>query len=368
MSIRIERATAKDLPAIRLLNQRLRERSTEFLLPESPELMDSPPSGSAPIWWEFYVAKDSEAVRGAYLLKREPLRIGPSSTDVWNYQLPISEGIVDKAYSMVGIQLLQDAIKRSERLYCLGMGDLSRPLPRLLLRFHWTLESVPFFFRVIRSSGFLRNISYLNSHRKGAALIPVARYSGLGALMTTAWTLTSRIRQPRLPRHLTVETVPIFGSEVDALFSEVQESYGALVVRTARTMNLRYPTDDSRLIRLVARSAGRPIGWVVLTRSDLHGHKQFGSMRLGCIVDGCCNPDLSAVMVRIATERLIAEGVDLIVSNQTHSAWIHALRKCGFASGPSNFIFARSPALTDCSPGLGDWHINRGDGDGPIHL
>lgn len=323
---------------------------------------------NTPVWWEFYVAKDSEAVRGAYLLKREPLRTGLASTDVWNYQLPISEGIVNRAYSMVGIQLLQDAINRSERLYCLGMGDLSRPLPRLLLRFHWTLDSVPFFFRVIRSSGFLKNISYLNNHWKGAALSSLARYSGLGALATSAWTLTSRVRQPRLPRHLTIETLADFKSEVDALFSEVQNSYGALVERTAEVLNLRYPKDDSRLIRLMVRSSGRPLGWVVLTRSNLHSHKQFGSMRLGCIVDGCCDPNLSSVMIRIGTERLIADGVDLIVSNQTHSAWIQALRECGYASGPSNFIFARSPALNDSTPRLKDWHINRGDGDGPIHL
>lgn len=365
MSIRIERATAEDLPGIRSLNQRLQEGGSSFRLPDGPASLDGAASGNAPVWREFYVAREPDAVRGGYQLKREPLRIGSSSTDVWNYKLPVSEGIVNRAYAMVGIQLLQDAMTRAERLYCLGMGGLTLPLPRLLARSKWTVEAVPFHFRVIRSSGFLKNVRYLQNR---AALVALAQHSGLGALATCAWRLAAQLRQPRLPPHLTVETLPSFGPEADVLFSDVQNSYGALVERTARVLNLRFPMEDRRLIRLMARSAGQPVGWVVLTRSDLSDHKQFGSMRLGCIVDGCCDPGLSPVMIRIGTERLIAEGVDLIVSNQSHSAWIDGLRRCAFVQGPSNFIFARSPGLAGCTPRLNDWHMNRGDGDGPINL
>jgi hypothetical protein len=60
--------------------------------------------------------------------------------------------------------------------------------------------------------------------------------------------------------------------------------------------------------------------------------------------------------------------VDLIVSNQLHGAWVSALRGAGFRAGPSNFIFAMSKALTALIPEGAEVHINRGDGDGPIHL
>ena len=62
----------------------------------------------------------------------------------------------------------------------------------------------------------------------------------------------------------------------------------------------------------------------------------------------------------------------MIVSNQSHAAWSSALRRSGLFSGPSNFIFASSPKLTALlrarGVGPGDIHMNRGDGDGPIHL
>lgn len=368
VSLVIEHATPADLAAVRAFNQRLRDGQGGFQLPEGPELFSGSHAQSAPVWQEFYLAKEPGAVRGGYLLKREPLWIGRSLTELWNYQLPLSEGIVDRAHAMVGIRLLQDATKRAELLYCLGMGSLTRPLPRLLSRFKWSVESVPFFFRVIRSSGFLKNIDYLRSRGAGRTLTWIARYSGLGALATGGWRLAARVRGPRVPPDLRFEEVFSFGSEVDELFSATRNSYGALIERTAGVLNIRYPTGDPRLIRLMLRHAARLIGWVVLTRSDLAGHKQFGDMRLGCIVDGICAPETLPVMIAAATDRLVAEGVDLIVSNQTHASWTAGLRRCGYASGPSNYVFARSPALAASGPSLEEWHINRGDGDGPINL
>lgn len=368
MSLVIERATRGDLPGIGALNQRLTAGKAGFQLPEAPELLDGSTTGTAPVWHEFFVARDQTAVRGGYLLKREPLRIGSSAMEMWNYQLPVSEGIVNRAYATVGIQLLQDAMKRSELLYCLGMGSLTRPLPRLLSRFGWSVERVPFYFHVTRASGFLKNIRYLRERRGGPALLWLARYSGLGSLATRGWRLASRIRQPGLPRGLTIGQIGSFGADVDAFFREMQPLYGALVERTAAVLNTRFPAGDSRLIRLIARVGGKMMGWLVLTRNDLHDHKQFGSLRLGCIVDGFCRPEVAPLMIRMGTDRLIAERVDLIVSNQTHGAWTAGLRSCGFATGPSNFIFARSPALAERTPRLEEWHMNRGDGDGPINL
>lgn len=369
MSLRVEHATASDSFHIRALNRRLSDGQGGFQLPEDePEFLAAPAREPAPVWREFFVARDENAVRGGYLLKHEPLRIGSSTMEVCNYQLPVSEGIVNRAYATVGIQLLQDVMKRSELLYCLGMGSLSRPLPRLLSRFRWSVEGVPFYFRVIHASSFLRNIRYLKERRGGPALTFIARYSGLGAVATCGWRLRSRIRQPALPSGLSVEESESFGTDVDPFFLEINRYYGALIERTAAVLNDRYPKGDPRLIRMVARRGGKMLGWVVLTRTNLQDHKQFGSMRLGCIVDGLCDPELAPIMIRLGTDRLVAEHVDLIVSNQSHDAWVHGLRRCGFASGPSNFIFARSPALTDRAPRLGDWHMNRGDGDGPINL
>ena len=49
-----------------------------------------------------------------------------------------------------------------------------------------------------------------------------------------------------------------------------------------------------------------------------------------------------------------------------------ALERAGFLRGPSNFIFAASKNLAKLlepfDSAKDEIHINRGDGDGPIHL
>jgi hypothetical protein len=55
------------------------------------------------------------------------------------------------------------------------------------------------------------------------------------------------------------------------------------------------------------------------------------------------------------------------VSNQSHPAWIEALRRQGFIVGPSNFVLAMSPELAARVP-AGLMHFTRADGDGPINL
>jgi hypothetical protein len=63
-------------------------------------------------------------------------------------------------------------------------------------------------------------------------------------------------------------------------------------------------------------------------------------------------------------------GVDLIVSNQLHRAWSAGLIEAGFRKGPSNYLLALSPAFAAAAGSAADheFHFNRGDGDGPIHL
>jgi hypothetical protein len=58
-----------------------------------------------------------------------------------------------------------------------------------------------------------------------------------------------------------------------------------------------------------------------------------------------------------------------MLSNQLHPAWCAALRRNGFLSVPSNFVFAPAPDLAKrihaIDPEGRNLHVNRGDGDGP---
>jgi hypothetical protein len=101
-------------------------------------------------------------------------------------------------------------------------------------------------------------------------------------------------------------------------------------------------------------------------------HRQFGAMQLGSVVDCLALPGEEQTVVTEATRYLRQLGSDLIVTNQLHEAWCGAFRKYGYLSGPSNFVFAASPALAGrlqpFPASVTRVHMTRGDGDGPIHL
>lgn len=227
---------------------------------------------------------------------------------------------------------------------------------------------MPFLFRVLRANAFLREIAFLRQRRGVALAADLARWSGAAALGLGAYNAITALRMPRFLGALGIERRAVFDGRADELQARVRGRYGALCDRGSAALNQKFPADDPRLLRLYVKDDQGLIGWLVLSRNQLRGHKQFGNMHLGCLVDGLSRPEDAAAMVAIATRTLAAEGVDLIVSNQQHHAWVAALRRAGYLSGPSNFVLATSPALTALAPEPQLLHMNRGDGDGPINL
>jgi hypothetical protein len=165
-----------------------------------------------------------------------------------------------------------------------------------------------------------------------------------------------------------METAPDFGSWADEVWDACHARYGAIGVRDRDTLNRLYPPDDARFLIWKAIRDGRVIGWTVGLDTAMRDDKYFGDLRVGSIVDGLAKPEDARAVVAASAKALGARGVDLVVSNQCHRAWGEALRQAGFLQGPSNFIFAVSKKLAGLIGQMDQVHINRGDGDGPIHL
>lgn len=368
MSLQIEAYRAEHSPAVHAFNERLARGGIEFRFPEQAVSRDFPPHDGAALKQEFYLAVDGEYVRGGYILKSESF-FGPRGESLLgNYQLPLSEGIVDRTQAMVGVKLLWDAIARQPSLYCLGMGGLERPLPKMLARLGWSVEAVPFFFRVVRASRFLAEIRFLRQGPGRAPLLDLARFSGLGALGRGGWDAWTAVRRPALSSLVKMRRVRSFGPDVDALVLDLGKSREAFCDRRASALALKFPESDARFVRIVVEEDGQLKGWALLTRSTLQDHKQFGNLRLGCVADNFARPGYEAHVLRFAYATLLEEGVDLVVTNQSHQRWTEALKGEGFLRGPSNFALARSPRFTELSGPLDHVHFTRGDGDGPIHL
>jgi len=373
LSISIEAYLPEHIDAVASFNRRLNEGGVSFQFPENPVPAWLPKGDGVPIYQEYFLALDSDRrVRGAYILKHQTFLVGGREITIGNYQLPLSEGIIDRRFNAVGLQLLSHARSRNRLLYCLGMGGRHQPLPKLLAAMGWHLQEIPFFFHVARAGSFLRNIIFLRERRASRLLCNLAAWSGLGQLCLRLlhwW----RAKPVAVGSRENCRILTEFDSQTNELWPPDAAVYSLIGERSLPVLTSLYPPSDNRFIRLqIVNDQDRTIGWAVLLDTAMHNHKQFGNMRVGSIVDCLARPEAVGEIVARAKEHLLTLGVDMIVSNQSHPSWKEAFQKAGFMSGPSNFVLAASPELTrlvaEADRTLSDLHLNRGDGDGPINL
>ena len=369
-AIHIQPYTEAWCEAVADFNRRVRPAKPPFELPTRPVPDWIPKTGDSKIYQEIFLAVEGDSVRGAYTFKHQEFCVGGRIMEVGMCPMPISEGIVDKRYSLVAPRLLSDATRKQPLLYGLGIGDLEAPVTQFLFALGWRLNrTVPFFFKVKNGSRFLRNIRYLRTSGFRRFLCGSAACLGVG------WA-GARIANALLTgdghRSVSVETVSEFSPWADEIWLTCQHRYSMIGARDAGVLETLYPHNDGRFIRLKVFDGQRVAGWSVLLDTAMRDHKHFGNMRVGSIVDCLASPEDASHVIAAATTYLEERGVDLLVSNQSHPAWCKALRSAGFVAGPSNFYFVTSKELTkllnEVDPTGAGFHLNRGDGEGPIHL
>lgn len=372
MSIVIRPYTAEWVPQVKAFNARLAGGGVrDFSFYEEPVSDRLPDAEGHRIFEKFFLAVEDNAVRGGYVLKHQEFSLFGSARAVGYYRLPLSEGLVDRRYPTVGPQMLRTALKCQPLMYCLGMGSADRPLPRMLKAMNWSMWPVPFHFKVLSPGRFLREMRALRGGALRNLALGAARWSGAGWAAINA---AQRWRATRPPAAGTVcaEQFHGFGGWADDLWQRVNGAYALIGARDTHTLNILYPAADERFIRVRVLGGGQALGWAVGLDTQMSGHKYFGDLRVGSVVDCLALPGDAAPVVAAATQALEQRGVDLIISNQAHAGWGRAFRAAGFLSGPSNFLFAASPELSKLLDPLaenrGRIHMTRGDGDGPVHL
>jgi hypothetical protein len=358
--------------AVAEFNQRLRgageDENMVFYKSAQPRWL--PRTEGSRIYNEFFVAvetgSDKPVIRGGYALKMQEFLFPDGQTrSIGYYHHPLSEGLVNKTHAMVGTLLLRDAMQRSPLLNCLGMGGYDRPLPQMLIRLGWTHFAVPFFFRVVNASRFLRNMKTLRSSTSRKLLMDLAAYSGVG---WAGMKVFDAYRQSRGASTSGTECAKVaaFGHDTQDLWDRGKETCSFTAVRDYEALRVLYPESEPHLTRIVVKRKGDTIGWAIVgaRRKDA----KYGDMRVASVVDCFALEGESVPVVCWATDVLIKQGFDLILSNQSHEEWGKAFVRAGYLAGPSNFIFAASKKLAELlipfeqvQPRM---HFTRADGDG----
>lgn len=371
MDIRIVAYEKKHIEAIKRFNKRLKAGGSPYQFPESNIPHWLPNVNKRPVYQEFFLALDGDEVRGAYIHKHQDFRVAGNTIPVGNYGFPLSEGIVNSAYKPVGKLLLADMLEKQPITYVLGIGGYQERLAWQLRKGGWAMDSTPFFFKIMKPNNFFRNIVYLRSSSIRRFFADLLAYSGIG------W-VGAKIVQgfkaevPGRSGKLNVDIFDEFGKWSDDIWDTCQHRLLFSAVRDSETLNILYPLKQTNFIKLRISEGNKAVGWAVMLATQMETHKHFGAMKLGSIVDCLTLPGYEHGVVRESLRILKAHQVDLIVSNQSYAAWRAALSKSGFLCGPSNHTFALSPELTEMIAPFKDnyprFHVNRGDGGGPIHL
>ncbi len=359
--------------AVAEFNQRLRQAGEDenmvFYRWAEPRWL--PRSAESRIHNELFVAVDGGIVRGGYALKTQEFFFPDGQIrSIGYYHHPLSEGIVNKAHAIVGTLLLRDAMQRAPLLYCLGMGGYENPLPQMLVRLEWAHCLVPFFFRVVNASRFLRNMGTLRSSPSRRFLMDLAAFTGAGWAGSK---LFQGYRALVAPRSLDAESRDVASFEaadvaasVQAVWEQARQTCSFTAVRDAEALRILYPVAETQLTRIVVERNGAAIGWAVV--GERRKDEKYGNMRVGSVVDCFALPGEMFSLVRGATRTLERQGFDLILSNQSHQSWGEAFNAAGYLPGPSNFIFAASKKLTELLAPFEDvrprMHLTRADGDG----
>ena len=370
MALRIVPYLPEHEAAVAAFNARGQANGAPFSLSKTALAAWLPKTPDRTTYREYFLALDSEDVRGGYTIRRQPSWLHGELSTVANYQGPLSEGIWDRRYMMAGVQMLRAAVRDHPLLYALGMGGVQQPLPKLLAAAGWQMALVPFHFKVLRPFRFLREIQPLRRTAVRARLLDAAAFTGLGPIGLHA--LQKARTRARLATDCRGEVVPKYGPWADAIWKASRPGFALSGVRDRETQNVIFGDGNAKNMILRCTRGGRDIGWAVVRSTPMRDDHYFGNLRVGSFVDCLALPGEETTVVLLATRHLQALASDMVVTNQTHAAWLGALGAGGYLSGPSNFILACSPLLAaELGPldsALRTIHCNRADGDGPIHL
>ena len=329
MPIQVIPYTQEWVEAVRAFNSRMSGTGWGWYVSPRDEWL--PEREGHKTWREHWLAvEDGAVVRGGYGLKPHEWWIHGAARLVTDWQGPVTEGLISRRYNTLGLRLLREMLKRYPLLYSWGHGGLEQPMLQMLERLGWLLHRTPFLLRVLRPVRFLRRNGYLRQQAGRRLLLDAAAFSGVGWLGVRALQRSSSLGARRSAPAI-AEPFERFGEWADELWQRCAERYAVIAARDAGTMNtLLRPGGWPPAVKLRVARGGSTLGWAAVMDTQMTRDPRFGSLRVGSVVDCLAPPEDAEAVVGAASRFLGARGVDLVVSNQAHPAWIGGFAAHGF--------------------------------------
>lgn len=361
------------IPAVKAFNRRMAASGLHWGWYETPVDRWLPTREGARTWREHYLAiEDGVEVRGGYALKPHEWSVRGATHVVTDWQGPITEGAYNRRYNTLGLRLIREMLRQYPLLYSWGHGGLEQPLLVMLEKLGWLIHRTPFCLRVLRPVRFLRRNAYLRGTRARRLALDVAAFSGAGSIGFRALQTLQLLRTSRSAEARATE-FQVFEDWADDLWKRTHERYSVIALRDAATMNRLLPESGwpaARKLRVTRGAA--TVGWAVVMDTQMEDDRRFGNLRVGSIVDALASPADAEAVVGAAFRFLLGRGVDIVISNQAHPAWVAGFAAHGFLILSGRRAFAASPELQRAMEPFAETrlglHLTNMDGHGPMRL
>lgn len=330
-------------------------------------------AADSPITVEKLFCFDGSEIRGGVGVKRMMFWVNECPEEVTFSVYPISEGIINPTYAMIGVLIQKELLRRYPLMYSLGAFN-SVPA-KIKRQTRWFSLAVPFHFRVLRAGSYLRNFAYLRKKTWMRTLLDLAAASGVGTAGLTLFDLFQRFRgcHPGVD-NLQIKRFDAWGDWADQVWEKAGNHYTLIGDRSKAALQVLYPNRNDHLIKLRfnTKDTGRLLGWAVITASKLGNHKYFGNMRLGTIVDMLAAPEDAYQVVSGALVAVRQAKADLVIANHSDRRWNRAFKQAGMASWNTNLFLFLSPKLKERFNPIEAYsdrfYFTRGDGHGPTQF
>ena len=365
MKIAVQLFEAVHEPAVEAFNHRLREgrAPSAFLLPARAK----PPVHRGSVTVTHHVAVDDGGeVRGGVMCVEHPAVVGGRVDRVVNVQAPLSEGILNPAFTLVGPQLIKHVVRECPYVFVVGMGSASNPLPRLLKALGWTLHTVPFYFRLLRAGRCVRQLAPLRRPPGRRIAGTIAAFTGMAGVAAALAHRQSGVSR-RAATQFEARQVDAWTAPADEVWSVFRRQVGFSVLRTTDTLPFFYPVGTGSPGAWWLMRGGRVEGWFGLLVTAMTENPYFGNLVVATLTDCVGTPEALQAAVPIAARQASLSGADLVITNQQHRLLRESCQAAGWRSAPSNFLVATSKALTAAFD-ADTAYITRRDGDGLTNL
>lgn len=316
----------------------------------------------------FYLAlDDAGSVHGGYVLKVQTFLANGVEIEAATLQGPVSEGLVDPRFSMLGMRMVRDMERRMPLLFAWGGTE---KLTGVLKGLGWSDFTGALATKVLRADRLLKLMPQIRKRAVLRVSADILTASGLarvlGNIVHGSMGLVAGGSGPRLA----VVEEDRFGPWADQVWQAAKGHYGFIAVRDAQSMNVLALRDDwPNAIILRMEHQGRTVGWAAVRDTTFPEGHRFAGLRIGSIIDSLAEPGFEAGVIEAATRSLAARGVDATMSVYTHRDWLRGFRRAGYFVQPNRRPANTAPAMTEILSkvpgGPQSYHLTPLDGDGP---